>query len=111
MAIRRKLTFILVELRAQKRNRFPLRCPVHGQHPDVTSGLRINLGIDDEPAITGPLSGLFEMVTRDQQLVLSCPARRFLIEIHVSAAATRSEYHAVACGRPERRSVNRTLGR
>src|SRR5215472_18298423 len=110
MAIGRKLTFILVELRAQKRNRFLLRCPVHGQHPDVTPGLRIILGIDNEPAIMGPLSGLFVVVTRDQQLVLPGSTRRFLIEIK-GAAATRSEYHSVAFGRPERRGVGRSVGR
>src|SRR5215469_1266009 len=110
MAIGRKLTLILVELRAQKRNRFPLRWPVHGQHPDVPPGLRIILEINDEPAIMGPLGGQFGVVTRDKQLLLPGPTCRFLIEIK-GAAATRSEYHAVACGRPERRSVDRSVGR
>src|SRR5215469_662984 len=110
MAIGRKLTFILVELRAQEWNRFPLRCPVHGQHPDVTSGLWIILAIDNEPAIMGPLSGLFDVVTRDQQLVLPGSTSRFLIEIR-GTAGSKSEYHAVAGGRPERRSVDRNPGR
>src|SRR2546422_9090349 len=96
--------FRSVELRAQEgspRDRFPLRPTLYRQHPDTPLGLRIKLGVDDEPAIPRPLRYNFAIAICEQQVILPRRAGRLLVQVVDSAAAIRRERNSVSLRRPD----------
>src|SRR5712691_10415986 len=99
----------LVELRLQEGNRLPVAL-VNREDPKVIPGLRIVFGVDDEPAVPGPLMGNLDARTREQQLILPGPTRRFLVQI-VNSTSTGAERNAVALRRPNGRIARRSIER
>jgi hypothetical protein len=55
MAIGRELTEIFIGLRIQEVERFPRFAVFERQYLDIVSGFQIDCGVDDEPAVSGPL--------------------------------------------------------
>src|SRR5260370_40498804 len=63
MAIGREFSAGLTEIGAQERSRLALtRCAVHGQHPQVSFGLRIDIGVQQVASIARPVAYKFLMI-------------------------------------------------